>query len=188
MQRMDEGNLTVLVPGGDIQNEVVEELDVILNKLVQKNIKRIALDMTDVGYIYSKGVGVLIKNHKLLKAKGGALYLFNLKASMRKILREVNLIEPENGRAWIRLEGTIDSDKDLKALRKDFNQLMETGINEINIDLTNLIYMDDQAVLELIEVSKKLKSSSGKAMLKGPNEIILDQLGMMGAREYFEFE
>jgi anti-anti-sigma factor len=224
MQRIDEDHMSILVPDGDIHEESVGELDKCLKDVVQDNVKQVALDMSKVGYIYSRGIGVLINQQKQLKAREGSLYMFNLNNSLQKSLIGANLTEYLNAlssreevefeisgfnegrdeaslelgltaeivkqdakQATIRFVGTVDSEKDLQLMRKTCDELDRAGISELEMDFSELIYLDDLAVLELVDIAGKFMRSGGKIVLKSPNEIIRDQMGIMGVKANFEY-
>ncbi len=93
MRIYNENNTEILQLDGDINGALVEELETELSSLKEKKISRVALDMKQVGYIYSRGIGVLVRAQKELTALDGAMYLFNLKPSVQKILMEINLMD-----------------------------------------------------------------------------------------------
>lgn len=64
--------------------------DKIRGKLTGKN-DRVALDFSDTENIYSSGIGLLIRLHKLITESGGSFVLVNVSEKMRTLLREVNL-------------------------------------------------------------------------------------------------
>lgn len=97
MKRIKDGQLTIVQLEGDIQGEKVTELDETLDGLLSESILRIALDMEKVGYIYSRGIGILLKYQKKLSASGGGIYLFNLRQTIRRIFMEANLLDYLNG-------------------------------------------------------------------------------------------
>jgi|GEM_PF-4923800 len=222
MKRSTEGTLTIIIPEGDIQGERVALLDETLEGLLAESINRIALDMEKVGYVYSQGIGILLKYQKKLTSNGGGLFLFNLRQTLRRILMEVNLLEYLNGystkeemefemgafepstreislelglhfevkshqgpRATIDLGGTIDSEKDLNQLRLQITALIKEGVSELQANLSELIYLDDLAVLELLGYAKQFKGLKGQLTLLYPNEIILDQFEIMGVSDHF---
>jgi len=84
MEQLEENDTSILILDGDIQGAQVEELDKALNSLKGKKVQRVAIDMTSVGYIYSRGIGILVRAQKELQANGSGLYLYNLKNSMQK--------------------------------------------------------------------------------------------------------
>jgi len=225
MQLLVENETNFLILDGDIQGTQVAELDDALNSLKDKKAGRVAIDMSKVGYIYSRGIGVLVRAQKDLQANGGGLYLFNLKNSVQKILMEINLIDYLNGFATkeemefeffrsdpskdeaslelglhiesfeskddsvtFNLTGTIDSVTDIEALNSECLKKIDEGCKIIKFNLADLIYIDDDGVNEWKILRDNLVAKSGSLTLISINEIILDQLQILGVQDQFIIE
>lgn len=220
MERKDENQLSIITLHDDLQGMAVESLINLLEEIISDGHKQIALDFNNVSYIYSRGIGALLKYQKLLKARDGAIYLFNVGKSTRKILDEINLLEymnaystreemdinmgsillgessdgfsfgltcellPKNGdEAVIKLVGTIDSEKDIAALKQICSQTREKEGWNMALEIADLIYMDDTAVNEIKDFHSLLTQAGGGLRLLNPNEIIRDQLEIMGLQQ-----
>ncbi|MBF0432780.1 MAG: STAS domain-containing protein [Fibrobacteria bacterium] len=225
MHRIQEDNMSILIPDGEIHGQNVDELEGSLKQILEENVRYIAIDLAKVKYIYSRGIGAIIKTQKALKEKSGALYLFNLNQSLQRILMESNImgylnccssreeidfelnntnigkdddslelglsievISKQEKLLILKIAGTIDSEIDVRTLRKTCQEAIQNGYTEVHMDLSDLVYIDDMASMELINLSKQLSSYSGRLKLKATNEIVLDQLGTMGIKGEYIFE
>jgi len=223
MRTHQENDIQIITLEGDLQGAQVDELNHAFNGLIENNTTKVALDMSQVGYIYSNGVGSLVHAQKKLKEKNGELFLFNLSNPVRKILMEINLLDFLNGyatkaemefdffkgdpseseasfelglsmecshstedTATFELMGTIDTPSDLECLINECASKIAEGCVHLHFDLTDLIYIDDKGVLEWKSIEKGLKEKSGSLTLKAMNEIVRDQLKIMGMQSQFK--
>jgi anti-sigma B factor antagonist len=82
--------LFVTLEGEFVFDEVVH-----FESFIKKNLgksKNIAIDMKSLGFMDSSGMGSLVKLLNYLKQKGGAFYLYNIKAEVLKILEIADLL------------------------------------------------------------------------------------------------
>jgi anti-sigma B factor antagonist len=63
----------------------------IVRELVEKQNKRIVLNLSEVNYIDSSGMGELVKTHTTIRNKGGELKLVNLNKRVRDLLQMTRL-------------------------------------------------------------------------------------------------
>ena len=85
MKIIEDGDLKILAMPGDVHGDVVDSLSLILEEILETDCRLLAIDMFNVSYIYSRGIGVLVRTQKAFKEKEGKLYLFNLRPSLQKI-------------------------------------------------------------------------------------------------------
>lgn len=87
----DAGGFVYVVHlSGNFVLEVVEEFQALFHTLVDGGMKNVALDLADLRYIDSTGIGVVIAAAKRIRAKGGDLVLLRVSG---KILEIVNLVK-----------------------------------------------------------------------------------------------
>lgn len=82
---------------GDIHEENAAEVSEVFEDAIQNERFYVAVDCSNLEYLYSVGIRVLLKYQKFFKLKGGAIYLYNLSSRVQKILNEINLLEFLNG-------------------------------------------------------------------------------------------
>jgi len=86
------GDVTVLDISGRITlgegNLMLRE---VVNELADQNHKRIVLNLADVHYIDSSGIGELVKTHTTIRNKGGHLKLANLNKRVHDLLEMTHL-------------------------------------------------------------------------------------------------
>jgi anti-sigma B factor antagonist len=63
-----------------------------IDKLLESGVTRIVLNLKDVNYVDSAGLGALIEMHRETKAKGGGLKLCNLGPNSRQALEIARLL------------------------------------------------------------------------------------------------
>ncbi len=79
--------------------EVRESIDEVYDS---KNVKNIVIDLHDLNFMDSSGIGLLMGRYKLVSQNGGELYLKNVSDRVGKILKMSGILKIVN---------IIDSDK-----------------------------------------------------------------------------
>jgi anti-sigma B factor antagonist len=89
----EEGSVTIIEPKGKI---TIGEGDVILRdeitKLLADNKKKLVLDLSDVSYMDSAGVGELVSVYTSVKNRGGELKLSCLTKKIKDLLQITQLL------------------------------------------------------------------------------------------------
>lgn len=86
----NKGYVYVIHLSGNFVFEVAEEFKLLFKTLVGGGMKKVALDLDQLRYIDSTGIGAIITAAKLAKAEGGDLVLLRVGG---KILDIVNLVK-----------------------------------------------------------------------------------------------
>ncbi len=89
-----EGFYTVL-PYGPIDSDTYLDFNDKITPLLVKNTKGITLDLANVDYISSAGLGVLFTMKKFFKDNGGHLLFCNLKPQIVRLFEIVNALPKE---------------------------------------------------------------------------------------------
>jgi anti-anti-sigma factor len=63
---------------------------IFFHTIIQGGGRKIIVDMKDLEYIDSSGIGILINTAKLLRSKGGDIALLNVDDEINKILKVIN--------------------------------------------------------------------------------------------------
>lgn len=71
---------------GEIDLNNVNKLEEVLNQSISKA-KKIIIDMTDVRFIDSTGIGLLVKTYKILKQEDKSIEVRNAKGNVRKVFK-----------------------------------------------------------------------------------------------------
>ena len=85
-----------VTPYGPIDSDTYLEFQGQLQTALSQHAKIILLDMAQVDYISSLGLGVLITAKKSLRAAGGDLLFCNLKAQIRRLFEIVKALPQES--------------------------------------------------------------------------------------------
>ncbi|MDN5280829.1 MAG: anti-sigma factor antagonist [Clostridiales bacterium] len=80
-----ENDVTVIDIQGEITFENSDELRDVIDQLIENNQIRIVVDLAQLKYMSSAGMGVLVHGLKSSRSKGGDLRLINLGAKMRRV-------------------------------------------------------------------------------------------------------
>jgi anti-anti-sigma factor len=84
------GFLWVKLPDAiSMDNSAVVE-EAIRSRLTGEN-DRVVLDLTDTAYLYSSGIGLMIRMHKAVASTGGGVYLVNVSRPLRNLLEGMHL-------------------------------------------------------------------------------------------------
>jgi anti-sigma B factor antagonist len=81
-----KNDLTVVKPQKEIRVRTILALRTIFEEIETRKGGRVAVDLADVSYIDSSGIGLLLNFSKRLKACGGKLYLYNPSDDIKAIL------------------------------------------------------------------------------------------------------
>lgn len=80
------GNKLIIRINGDIDHHTCETVrQKIDNEIMKKNPKNIIFDMSNVGFMDSSGVGVIIGRFKQISSKGGAAAMINVKPQIKRV-------------------------------------------------------------------------------------------------------
>ncbi len=80
-------NMTYISVHGNIDLENASHLNKLLNKIMNTGKYRVALDFSNVDYITSAGIGVLIYSHKKMEQNMGRLVLRGLKEDIHRVFK-----------------------------------------------------------------------------------------------------
>ena len=84
------------VPHGPIDSSTYEDFQKQINHLLAPGVKNLLIDLVNVDYISSAGLGVLFSLKKSLGASGGELGFCNLKPQIKKLFEIVKALPKEN--------------------------------------------------------------------------------------------
>jgi anti-sigma B factor antagonist len=90
---IDDGSKITLKVDGDIESSTLGEIRERVNALSLSADKDIVVDMKNVDYIDSSGIGMLIKLHKEQKNKGQKVKVINTNSRVSEILSLSSLSE-----------------------------------------------------------------------------------------------
>ncbi|NLV27686.1 MAG: STAS domain-containing protein [Methanomicrobiales archaeon] len=100
-----EGEIWFFRPLGSIDSGTFSDMEITLMEAINQGMHMIVLDMTDVRYISSAGIRVLILGAKTLKKQSGELVLSSPNKTVDEIigmsgLKKVFHVFPDNNSAW----------------------------------------------------------------------------------------
>lgn len=85
----------LVVPHGPIDNETYQELKQKIAPLLCETTQGILIDLKDIEYISSVGLGVLFSIKKFMSGMGGDLVFCNLKPQIQKLFEIVRTLSKE---------------------------------------------------------------------------------------------
>lgn len=91
----DKPGFFILTPFGPIDSDTYLDFNDQVTPLLQSSTKGIVLDLSNVDYISSAGLGVLFTMKKFLKQYQGELLFTNLKPQIKKLFEIVNALPKE---------------------------------------------------------------------------------------------
>lgn len=86
------GQVVIIGISGNLDMNNVKLVKEIFDKEVEKGSKNIAIDMSNLNYIDSSGIGVFIGLMRKLKEVGGSVILFNLTENIKRIFQMTKLL------------------------------------------------------------------------------------------------
>lgn len=78
-------------PGADIVASMTDDLRKQLIEMVDKGVKQLELDLSDVEMVDSVGLGVIIAAHNSLNASGGKLTVTNVSEDIYRLFKTMRL-------------------------------------------------------------------------------------------------
>ena len=91
----DKAGYFTVTPFGPIDSDHYLDFDEKIKPLLQGSTKGVIMDLTNVDYISSAGLGVLFTMKKFLKQNGGDLLFSNLKPQIKRLFEIVNALPKE---------------------------------------------------------------------------------------------
>ena len=85
----------LVVPHGSIDNDTYTEFDQKLKHLLSPATQNIIMDLADVEYISSAGLGVIFNIKKYLVSNNGDLFFCNLKPQIKRLFEIVKALPTE---------------------------------------------------------------------------------------------
>lgn len=76
---------------GEVDLRTSPQLREVLLKVAQKNPERLIIDLSDVGYMDSSGVGTMVEIKRLIERGGGRLVLVALQPRVRSVFEVTQL-------------------------------------------------------------------------------------------------
>lgn len=95
IQQIDKNTVKIIL-SGQINSDTYEALDRQITELIQKKISTIILDLADVDFVSSAGVGAIIKAKMSLMRYYGELALVNPQPQIRKVFDIMKLLPAMN--------------------------------------------------------------------------------------------
>jgi anti-sigma B factor antagonist len=89
----EHDGVTLVVPRGDLDLSTAEQVKRALARLIDGGQTKLVLDLADVAYIDSSGLGALVAAMKQARAAGGNLRLCGLQDDVRSIMEMTRLIK-----------------------------------------------------------------------------------------------
>jgi anti-anti-sigma factor len=84
---IDEGGVALVEVQGEVDAHTSGELDKALGDLLAQGHHRLALDFSQVGYISSAGLRVLLRAQQKARGLGGEVRLFGLSSFVRQVFQ-----------------------------------------------------------------------------------------------------
>lgn len=85
----------MVAPFGSIDNDTYQDFDQKVRPLLQPSTRSIVMDLANVDYISSAGLGVIFTVKKFLQANKGDLLFYNVKPQIKRIFEIVRALPPE---------------------------------------------------------------------------------------------
>ncbi|MBL7072105.1 MAG: STAS domain-containing protein [Candidatus Omnitrophica bacterium] len=77
---------------GSLDSGTYQEFENELVEIIDDNTKAVVLDMTDLTYISSAGIRVVISTKKALKRKGASFAMINLQPQIRRVFEAMKIL------------------------------------------------------------------------------------------------
>lgn len=212
IEKSDYILILVLDPINGVQ---IENFSKNISSICKNNDKHVVLDFTNIDYLFSCAISVLVGFYKILKKKDKHLIVINATDTVKSIFESVNITDYisvlqtfEEFSSWCSLIEKNKTDIEFRTenneeditiitLSGEFVSTNSFGLtNSLNnsiyliskgaiIDLSSVESMDSSSIASLITFNQKLKQDKKKLVLVSINEIILDVLQIMNIDKFF---
>jgi len=85
------GNVVILKPSGNLDDRNTSVFQETLQQLYREGTKSLIIDLGAVRYLVSSSLGIICSAAKLLREKGGELYLCNVAGDVERIFEVTQL-------------------------------------------------------------------------------------------------
>jgi anti-anti-sigma factor len=87
VQSEEKGSTTRLIPAGKLDSFGAQAVEMHILRALRRGVKLLEVDLTQVSFLGSAGVRVIIQYYKQLKATEGKLVLLNPNSSVKTVLQ-----------------------------------------------------------------------------------------------------
>ncbi len=88
----EDNDVAIVRLEGDLVVSDIDKLRREIHEIIDKNVYKILIDMSEIDFIDSSGIGLLVEILKTIsKYEGGQLKLVNLNRQVREILKQIQL-------------------------------------------------------------------------------------------------
>ena len=94
--RQTKPGIVTLSPIGTIDSDTYQLLDREVDRMLSEPVKTMVIDMAEVDFITSAGIGTIAKAKASLNRKGGDLAMINLQPQVRKVFEIIRLLPALN--------------------------------------------------------------------------------------------
>lgn len=86
IEATNKGKWKLISISGRFDAQNAQKVDAEVKSLIEQGNKYIAIDLTEINYMSSAGLRILLSNRKLTKEKGGSLVLVNPQENVMEVL------------------------------------------------------------------------------------------------------
>ena len=109
----NNASASIFVLRGELNNRTSSQLDAAITPVLDTPTKALVLDMKDISFISSTGIGVIVKSRNMLKQKGSDLTMVNIQPQVKRVF-DIMQLTPilkvcENQEELDRYLGTIQN-------------------------------------------------------------------------------
>jgi anti-anti-sigma factor len=108
-QSTEQDGVTIVAASGDLDSRSSAEFEAVLQKILAQKVKLLLLDLSQLEFITSAGLRVLLKIGQRLAGEGGRLAMCSLRAEVEHVLKIAGLVsvfhieqDPARAAAWLR--------------------------------------------------------------------------------------
>jgi anti-anti-sigma factor len=94
--KQTQPGVVTVTPAGPINAETHTTLSAELDRLLKEPIKTLVLDMAEVDFISSVGVGLIVKTKTTLTRRNGDLAMINMQQQVKKVFEVIRLLPTLN--------------------------------------------------------------------------------------------
>ncbi len=94
--KQTQPGVVTVSPAGPINAETHVTLSAELERLLKEPVKTLVLDMAEVDFISSVGVGLIVKTKTTLSRGGGDLAMINMQDQVKKVFEVIRLLPTLN--------------------------------------------------------------------------------------------
>ena len=190
IEEENQGPKVTLVVKGSLSAKTAPDFEKELMVVFSRNfVKELILDLSELSYISSMGLRVILMGFKKMNERKGRLLIPRISPAVREVFavsgfvdlfvqdEKLALVEKarNNRKAAVSLAGVLDAST-VPILKDSLRQLQREGIWEIVLDMAKINGFDSEGAEAILDTQNLLKEKGGSLLLENTSQEIRENI------------